>query len=99
MNIDDNIVSEDGFVNLFNGIDQEGWTIAGPGRFRVIEHERTLESEGGMGLLWYTKKMFGDFILKIDWKVKRKNDNSGYSLDFLIQTMTLGLLSKQDTRF
>jgi hypothetical protein len=30
MNIDDNIVSEDGFVNLFNGIDQEGWTIAGP---------------------------------------------------------------------
>jgi 3-keto-disaccharide hydrolase len=82
MNIDENIVSEDGFVNLFNGIDQEGWRMAGPGRFRVIEHERALESAGGMGLLWYTKKMFGDFILKIDWKVKRKNDNSGVFIRF-----------------
>lgn len=77
-----NIVSEDGFVNLFNGIDHEGWRIAGPGRFRVIKHERALESAGGMGLLWYTKKMFDDFILKIDWKVKRKNDNSGVFIRF-----------------
>ena len=52
MNIDDNIVSEDGFINLFNGIDQEGWRMAGPGGFRIIEQERALESEGGMGLLW-----------------------------------------------
>ena len=77
-----NIVSEDGFINLFNGLDQEGWRMAGPGRFRVIEQERALVSEGGMGLLWYTKKMYGEFILKIDWKVKRKNDNSGVFIRF-----------------
>ncbi len=77
-----NIVSENGFVNLFNGLDQEGWNMAGPGRFRVIEQERALESEGGMGLLWYSKKMYGDFILKIDWKVKRKKDNSGIFVRF-----------------
>jgi len=77
-----NIVSEDGFANLFDGLDQEGWSMAGLGRFRVIEQERALESENGMGLLWYTKQMYGDFILKIDWRVKRKNDNSGIFVRF-----------------
>ena len=48
----DNIVSEDGFVNLFNGVDLQGWNMAGCGKFRVIEQERALESEDGMGLLW-----------------------------------------------
>ena len=61
-----NIVSEDGFVNLFNGVDLQGWSMAGRGKFRIIEQERALESEDGMGLLWYTYRMYGDFILKID---------------------------------
>ena len=47
----DNIVSEEGFVNLFNGLDLEGWRMVGRGKFRVIEQERALESEDGMGLL------------------------------------------------
>jgi hypothetical protein len=78
----DNIVSEDGFVNLFNGLDHQGWNMAGPGRFWIIEQERALESEDGMGLLWYTKKMYRDFILKIDWRVKRRSDNSGVFIRF-----------------
>ena len=56
--------------------------MAGPGRFRVIEQERALESEDGMGLLWYAKKLYGDFILKIDWRVKRRSDNSGVFIRF-----------------
>ena len=79
----DNIVSEDGFVNLFNGVDLEDWSMAGRGKFRVIEQERALESEDGMGLLWYTNRMYGDFILKIDWMVKRRTIQE-YSLDFQI---------------
>jgi 3-keto-disaccharide hydrolase len=78
----DNIVSEDGFVNLFNGLDLQGWSMAGRGKFRVIEQERALESEDGMGLLWYTNRMYGDFILKIDWRVKRRSDNSGVFIRF-----------------
>ena len=66
--------NNDGFVNLFNGLDH--------GRFQIIKQERALESEDGMGLLWYTKKQYNDFILKIDWKVKRKNDNSGVFVRF-----------------
>ena len=29
-----------------------------------------------MGLLWYAEKKYKDFVLKIDWKVNRRNDNS-----------------------
>jgi len=54
----------------------------GPGRFQIIKQERALESEHGMGLIWYVKKKYNDFILKIDWKVKRKNDNSGVFVRF-----------------
>ena len=77
-----NTVSEDGFVNLFNGVDLQGWSMAGRGKFRVIEQERALESEDGMGLLWYANRMYGDFILKIDWRVKRRSDNSGVFIRF-----------------
>ena len=56
----DNIVSEDGFVNLFNELDLEGWSMAGSAKFQIIERERALESEDGMGLLWYTNRMYSD---------------------------------------
>ena len=35
-----------------------------------------------MGLLWYTKKKYKDFILKVDWKVSRRNDNFGAFVRF-----------------
>ena len=42
----------------------------------------TLQSKGGVGLLWYTKKKYKDFILKIDWKANNKSDNSGIFVRF-----------------
>ena len=50
------INNDDGFVNLLDGRDLEGWCMTGPGRFQIIKQERALESEDGMSLLWYTKK-------------------------------------------
>jgi 3-keto-disaccharide hydrolase len=41
-----------------------------------------LRSEGEMGLLWYTKKKFKDFVPKLDWKISRRNDNSGVFIRF-----------------
>ena len=35
-----------------------------------------------MGLLWYAEKKYKDFVLKVDWKVNRKNDNSGVFIRF-----------------
>jgi hypothetical protein len=56
--------------------------MAGPGRFQIIKQDKVLVSEDGMGLFWYTKKKYNDFVLKIDWKVKRKNNNSGVFVRF-----------------
>ena len=79
-----NTNNDDGFVHLFNGqsLDDDGWCMAGLGRFQVISEERALKSEDGMGLLWYTKKRYKNFILKIEWKVKHKSDNSGIFVRF-----------------
>jgi Domain of Unknown Function (DUF1080) len=71
------------FTYLFNGCQSiDGWRMAGPGKFVLIEYDKSLQSEGGMGLLWYAKKKYKDFILKIDWKVNRRNDNSGVFIRF-----------------
>ncbi|MFL6320696.1 MAG: family 16 glycoside hydrolase, partial [Nitrososphaeraceae archaeon] len=59
------------FTYLFDGQSIDGWCMAGPGKFVFIEYDKSLQSEGGMGLLWYTKKKYKDFVLKIDWKVSR----------------------------
>jgi 3-keto-disaccharide hydrolase len=58
----------------------DGWQEAGPGGFDVVDG--MLQSFGGMGLLWYAKKQFGDFILKVDWKVLHVEDNSGVFVRF-----------------
>jgi hypothetical protein len=71
---------EPGFTSLFDGATLDGWQQAGPDGFNVVDG--MLRSSGGMGLLWYTKKQFGDFILKVDWKVLHIDDNSGVFVRF-----------------
>jgi len=50
--------------------------------FTLVGYDKSLQSQGGMGLLWYTKKKYKDFVLKLDWKVSRINDNSGVFVRF-----------------
>jgi hypothetical protein len=71
---------EPGFAPLFDGATLDGWQMAGPGGFSVVDG--MLQSFGGMGLLWYTQKQFGDFILKVDWKELHFSDNSGVFVRF-----------------
>lgn len=62
---------------LFNGKDLEGWKQVGPGRF-VVENG-VLKTEGGMGLLWYTREKFADSTLRIVYSAPKPKDggNSG----------------------
>ncbi len=60
---------------LFNGRDLTGWEMAGPGGF-VVE-DRSLKTQGGMGLLWYTEEKLGNCVLRAVYKVSRVEDNSG----------------------
>lgn len=54
--------------------------MCGSGNFTV--KDRMIISSGGMGLLWYTKKTFRDFVLRVVWKTSRKEDNSGIFVRF-----------------
>jgi Domain of Unknown Function (DUF1080) len=83
-NSDDNDNSNDSneFTYLFNGHSIDGWCMVGRGKFVLVKDDGSLRSEGGMGLLWYAKKKYKDFVLKVDWKVSRKNDNSGVFIRF-----------------
>lgn len=60
---------------LFDGKNIDDWEHIGPGRF-VLENG-LLKTEGGMGLLWYKKKKFGDCVLRVVYKTTRQGDNSG----------------------
>jgi hypothetical protein len=57
----------------------EGWRMAGKGGFYWTE-DGALESRGGSGLLWYAEAVFEDFVLRVDWRVRRREDNSGVFL-------------------
>jgi hypothetical protein len=71
---------DDIFETILDGTSLHGWKMCGPGMF-VIEHNM-ITSNGGMGLLWYTKKKFLNFILRVDWKTTAWGDNSGVFVRF-----------------
>lgn len=66
---------EPGWTQLWNGKNLLGWEHVGPGKF-VIE-DGMLKTEGGMGLLWYTKRKFGNCVIRVIYKTTKKSDNSG----------------------
>jgi hypothetical protein len=71
---------EKGFVPLFNGKDLDGWVIKGKKEGWQILKGGILRSEGARGGDWVrTAKEYGDFILKLEWKVS-KGGNSGVFL-------------------
>ena len=72
--------NEDDFETILDGTSLRGWKMCGPGTF--VPGQRMIISEGGMGLLWYTKKKFRDFILIVDWKTSAREDNSGVFVRF-----------------
>lgn len=62
-------------VALFNGKNLDGWEHVGPGRFLV--RDGLLETEGGMGLLWYTREKIGRARLRVVFKMEGKEPDSG----------------------
>lgn len=60
---------------LFNGRDTEGWKMVGPGELKLVDGE--LVTEGGMGLLYYTREKFGDCRVRVVFKLNLPTDNSG----------------------
>ncbi len=69
---------DDGFIELFNGEDLTGWEIWGdPAGYRVEDGViRSATDWGSAYGMYYAERTFGDFVLKIDWRVSERG-NSG----------------------
>ncbi len=64
-----------GWRSLFDGRTLDGWEHVGPGRF-VVE-DGMLRTEGGMGLLWYSREKLGNCVLRVVYKTGTPRSNSG----------------------
>jgi 3-keto-disaccharide hydrolase len=60
---------------LFDGKNLEGWEHVGPGSF--IVEGGTLKTQGGMGLLWFTREKIGRARLQVVFKLTGKGSDSG----------------------
>ena len=68
-------IGDEGWRSLFDGKSLDGWEHVGPGGFLV--QDGTMVTEGGMGLLWYTKEKLQNCTVKVVYKTLRPEDNSG----------------------
>jgi hypothetical protein len=70
----------EGFTSLFNGKDLTGWKIpqGDNGHWKVVQGaidcDARSEAKGDKSL--WTEKSFGDFVLRVDWRMK--TDEPGY---------------------
>jgi Domain of Unknown Function (DUF1080) len=78
----DDINDKNNFTSIFDGKTLDGWKMAGDGRFVVAGSDESLQSEGGVGLLWYSERIFNNFMLRLEWKVSNEGDNSGVFIRF-----------------
>jgi hypothetical protein len=66
--------SQGGFTPLFNGRDLTGWKVpAGDnGHWRVVDGaiDYDAESEAAGDKALWSEKSFGDFVLRMDWRIK-----------------------------
>jgi hypothetical protein len=60
---------------LFDGKDLTGWKHVGPGEMTV--ENGLIQTHGGMGLLYWTGGKLGDCVIRVVFKMRDKNDNSG----------------------
>jgi hypothetical protein len=68
--------SQDGtWRQLYDGKDLSGWQQVGPGNF-VVE-DGLLKTVGGMGMILYPAEKFSNAIIRVVFKVKDNDCNSG----------------------
>ncbi len=60
---------------LFNGKDLTGWKHIGPGDHYV--EDGLIKSHGGMGLLYWHGEQFGNCVIKVVYRMRDENSNSG----------------------
>ncbi|HKZ82546.1 MAG TPA: family 16 glycoside hydrolase [Anaerolineae bacterium] len=75
---------EAGFESLFDGTESsfKMWQSAGQGTFALVDGAIVAEPGGDLGLLYYASQTFGDFVLRLQFRLDRTDDNSGIFVRF-----------------
>ncbi len=60
---------------VFNGKDLNGWQHVGKGSMSVEQGE--IHTHGGMGLLYWTGGKVGDCVIRVVYRMRDENSNSG----------------------
>jgi len=60
---------------LFNGKDLDRWQQVGPGSFVV--KDGLMKTEGGMGMLWYTRETIARATIRVVFKLTAQEADSG----------------------
>ena len=71
----DPLLAQQSHNALFNGQDLDGWKHVGPGS--MVVEKGVMRSEGGMGLLWYSRDKIGDGTVRVVFKLTGKESDSG----------------------
>lgn len=84
----------EGFVSLFDGKSLDGWWIIGPNKAGFAASDGRIEwkQQGGGGL--YTRDRYGDFTLRLEWKI-----NSGGNSGLYLRAPRAGRQSKIGMEF
>jgi hypothetical protein len=67
---------------LFDDVHFNNWKIAGAGDFQLFDGALETVPGSDIGLLWCTNPLPKDFLLSVEWKRYRDDDNSGIFLRF-----------------
>lgn len=90
--------SQSGFTDL--SLDPKDWQMVrlpNTPNVGVQHYGRVLETFGGYGLYWYVKEQFANFVLRLEWRVGRRDDNSGVYIRIPAPTVA-NPLSAADTQ-
>ncbi|MDP6118755.1 MAG: protein kinase [Planctomycetota bacterium] len=69
-----------GYLELFRPDQLKKWSFVGNGRFDV--KRGVASQDGGLGIWYFADKMFGDFVLKVQFKQQKEGNNSGVMFRF-----------------
>jgi hypothetical protein len=75
---------EPGFTALFDGTQESFslWMHTGEGAFILVDGAIVAQPGGDLGLLYYPLRGFGDFVLRLEFRLDRTDDNSGIFVRF-----------------
>jgi len=71
------------WIHLFNRKDLSGWKHVGDGDMTV--EDGIIKTQGGMGLLYWTGSKFGNCIIRVVYRMRDENSNSGFFIRIPIE--------------